>query len=594
MSVIFILLHSELVRNLKQMSSFRVASYLRKMQIVWIPFLLLSSCAKVLPPPGGPADLEGLKPIKMVPSPDQIQVDPNTVIEITFDSRFKQVDPNLITLSPFPKKGLKIVAKGKKILIVPQEPLLPDQTYRLTISPEIRDEQNNPMPEPLELLFSTGTKIERGKLKGIVYDSQNRRGVWIWAWKMQEKSITDEKFTSLFYQPPDYVAVTDSMGEFQLTGLADGRYRLLAIDDINRTRKYEPASDKIGITFDDPVVPRDSNTIFSFHLMKRDTVAPAVQSIRMAAPRILTLRMNIPIVGKLGSQPLITSTELPNWIGVLYHDPTDSNRMYSVFSEIVDRDSIQFEIDNWSKLDGKDGNQKIKTPYVKLRYQATDTLAPTLVKIVPQGGNILPKNEWQISASMGLAIGAMQKSVQLIQNIDSTEIPIVVHNLNPFVAKIIPANPLPERRQITLIVRTNEWKSFTNVQAKDTTFYFRFFVLPWDTLGTVSVQVEDNWKVKVGEIIVSAVSLQVPNQASSWVNALESVSTNYSEKIGSVDLKLPNGLWRLRAFRDSNNNGILDVGQVIPFMHSEPFVIAKDSIRVRSRWTTVPLPLKLR
>ncbi|MCX7834826.1 MAG: Ig-like domain-containing protein [bacterium] len=562
--------------------------------IRWIligSFVATSNCAKIQPPPGGPADLEGIRPIQLSPSPDQTQVDIHTTIEIVFDSRFKPIDPNLITLSPFPKKGLQIIAKGRKIRILPQEPLLPNQTYRLTISPEIRDEQNNPMPEPIEILFSTGNTIDHGKIKGIVYDSKNRRGVWIWAWKLPDKF--QGKDPSPFEDVPDYVAVTDSMGFFQFTGLADGKYRLIAIDDINRSRKYEPSTDKIGLTFDDPIVPKDSSTLFPFHLALRDTSFPAVQSIRMISPRLLTLRLTYPIQGVLGGHPLLRSNQFDKWLGVLYHDPSDSNRMYCLLPEQFTPDSAFFEISNFVLQNGTTATRTIQSSFVHLRYEGADTLRPYLWKLQPQSGNLLPKTEWVLSTTMGLMVGSIQRSVKLIRNVDSTEIPIFTQSLDPFVHKIVPANSLPERNFITLIVQTKEWFSLNNVPAKDSILYFRFYVLPFDTLGTISVQVKDEWRVKSGDLHLSAISLQVPNQASSWVKSIETFSVN-SDQSGIADLQVPPGLWRIRAFRDINDNDQLDVGQLIPFSFAEPFVIDEDTIRVRSKWTIVPKPIILR
>lgn len=585
----------ELVHNLKRINnnlfSFQLENNLT--QILFVILVVVIGCAKIQAPPGGSVDAQGVRPILIKPSPDQIEVNTNTTIEITFDTRYKSVDPNLISLSPFPKAGLKILAKGKKISIIPQEPLLSDQTYHMTISPEIRDEQNNPMSEPIELLFSTGNEITRGTIKGIVYDVKNRRGIWIWAWKLPEKITADLEFPSPWNDPPEYVSVTDSSGRFQFYGLPDGRFRLLAIDDVNRSRKYETASDRIGISFDDPVVPKDSNTIFSFQLAQRDTALPAIQSIRMAAPRIVTFRLTAPILGKLGTNPLVISTHSDKWLGVPYHDVSDSNRMYCVFPKSFDEDSVQLEIKDFTNWEGRDFKVSIQTPRFSTKFIAEDTLKPTLVKLSPQGGSIFPSNVWTVAMSIGLAPGMLQNSLRMLQVKDSVSIPYILQPISPFVAKILPAQPLMERSEIMLEFKTNEWKSLTNVVAKDTLLRYRFSVVPLDTLGTITLEIEDNWRNKAGNLIISAVSLQIPNQANNWVITHE----DYSEKVqseGFVNLKVPAGLWRIRAFRDVNGNNQLDLGRVSPFIHSEPLVISKDSVRVRSRWTTVTKPLTLR
>jgi len=264
--------------------------------------LIAIGCAKIQPPPGGPVDNTGPTPISTIPEQGQTKVDVNSKLEILFYARLQRTEPNLVSLSPFPKSGLKVLTKGRKLVIQPMEPLQKDRTYRLTLSSQLKNERNNPMSQPLELVFSTGDSIDKGFIRGQIYDTGDRRGIWIWGWRV------DPGFTARFrngepepwWDVPDVVASTDSAGKFVLSGLTNGKYRLFALDDKDGDHRYDPTNDRLGITFDDAIVPRDSSILFTFQLANRDTIAPQILSARMVAPQIASIRFTRPVYAAFG------------------------------------------------------------------------------------------------------------------------------------------------------------------------------------------------------------------------------------------------------------------------------------------------------
>jgi len=57
-------------------------------------------------------------------------------------------------------------------------------------------------------------------------------------------------------------------------------------------------------------------------------------------------------------------------------------------------------------------------------------------------------------------------------------------------------------------------------------------------------------------------------------------------KVGAWEMKgLPEGEYRVAAFRDSNNNGQHDEGTIAPWRAPEPFTEFSGTVRVRPRWT---------
>jgi uncharacterized protein (DUF2141 family) len=57
--------------------------------------------------------------------------------------------------------------------------------------------------------------------------------------------------------------------------------------------------------------------------------------------------------------------------------------------------------------------------------------------------------------------------------------------------------------------------------------------------------------------------------------------------------QLPEDRYRLKAFWDLDKNGQYSAGSVSPFMFAEPFVVSNDTIRVRKRWETGGIKIKL-
>jgi hypothetical protein len=58
--------------------------------------------------------------------------------------------------------------------------------------------------------------------------------------------------------------------------------------------------------------------------------------------------------------------------------------------------------------------------------------------------------------------------------------------------------------------------------------------------------------------------------------------------------ELPDGRYRFRAYRDRNENGRWDGGQVQPYVPAEPVTWLREPLEARPRWTTeLPAPLRV-
>ena len=183
-------------------------SKLIQIVLIIILSLLFSKCANQLPPGGGAIDRIGPKIINIVPAEGTINYKEN-YFEITFskyvDNRSAQ---SAIFVSPATPKGFIYDWSGKTLSVSFKDSLKPNTTYTVTIGSSVEDLTNkNKMTEPVSFAFSTGNKIDHGKISGKIYDI-NPEGVMIFAYRYSGKEINPEK------QKPDYISQVGKNGKY--------------------------------------------------------------------------------------------------------------------------------------------------------------------------------------------------------------------------------------------------------------------------------------------------------------------------------------------------------------------------------------------
>ena len=244
-------------------------------------FLLLSlfllRCANQLPPTGGEVD-------KIPPEIEEVFPADGTTnyIEDYFEIEFSEyVDKRSVTdaifISPFIEGSLEFSWSGTTLEVIFPEELKEDVTYTITIGTDVVDLNNkNRMAQSFTFSFSTGDKIDRKIISGIVYGKE-KEGIFIYAYKMNGDS------DSLLQRKPDYVSQTGVNGNFSLKGLGEGDYRIFAVNDQFKDYLYQQDQDKIGIPFKD-ILLSEADSMFmdlNFLLFDADTTKPRLISAIM-------------------------------------------------------------------------------------------------------------------------------------------------------------------------------------------------------------------------------------------------------------------------------------------------------------------------
>ncbi len=227
--------------------------------------LLICSCANQLPPSGGQDDKIPPRITSVSPRPGTTNFKGN---ELTF--KFDEyVDRRSFEesffISPKPKGDIEFNWSGREVEVEFTKPLDKNKTYLVIIGKDLRDVRGgNALSSPLSFAFSTGSKIDKSSISGMVFSDNNER-VKILAYLKDgkpEEQLNPEKAV------PDYIIQVSGDGSFELQNLPAGNYRIFAITDEDRNNLYDKDIDKIAVLSDDPQLISDSSIISLNFLLK--------------------------------------------------------------------------------------------------------------------------------------------------------------------------------------------------------------------------------------------------------------------------------------------------------------------------------------
>lgn len=234
--------------------------------------VVLYSCAnRGQGPQGGPKDKTPPKVVKSIPADKSTNVSKNQV-EIDFDEsiNLKDISKNVI-ISPPQRINPDIKAYGKKLTVQLADTLIPNTTYSINFGEAIEDMTEGNKLKNYVFSFSTGNEIDTLQIAGNVLDASNLnpvQGITV--------GIYNDLNDSVFLTKPFMrITRTDENGRFVVPNVKNGKYRVYALNDVNRDNIYQRGE---GMAFDENVY----QTSFEF-VTKPDTVwkdSVTVDSVR--------------------------------------------------------------------------------------------------------------------------------------------------------------------------------------------------------------------------------------------------------------------------------------------------------------------------
>ncbi len=317
--------------------------------VLYCAFLTALGCAAEGPPSGGPRDLRGPVIMQVTPPNGSTGIDTLTDFELLFD---ELVDPVSVpgSIEFLPTVPFETRIRGRRVRIRPNEPLKPDQAYVLTLQRGIRDYQSNTLAEARQLVFSTGTSIPVGRIRGQIIGQNEGEFVEVGLYRE-----TAEGFTH--YQS---LGATET-GTFDFNYLLDGTYRLAAVSgsltDFPAGMGLRPYALATVST-----LPVKGDTTQLFMQMSAPLAEPQIQSVEWVTPQFLTLTFDQSF-GEIMPPEILLPGENPLQFGLLV-DPAGA-------------DSITIDLGN-----GRNplGDEYAIQPFYLPVETLQDTTAPVLLE----------------------------------------------------------------------------------------------------------------------------------------------------------------------------------------------------------------------
>lgn len=207
---------------------------------------MLASCARYgAGPTGGPKDLAPPVLLSAMPAEGHLLHDLNgpTEIALNFDEYVVLTGTENVITSP-PLTKVAYTGHLKQVKVVIEDTLLPDRTYSINFNDAIGDLHESTPLRGYTYFFSTGDKVDSGRIDGVVKD----------AFTLEKVAGASVMFYGLcpegypVRKQPDYVAVTDTGGYFQCQYMAKGCYYLIVAAEESRDYQLDPTQEKMAYT----------------------------------------------------------------------------------------------------------------------------------------------------------------------------------------------------------------------------------------------------------------------------------------------------------------------------------------------------------
>jgi hypothetical protein len=555
--------HKEVVEELdrrvekNQRQSGRSFCLWMKRGAILAALVLFVSCARQMAPPGGPADMIAPYVIQTYPANDSVGVDIETAIRIQFSENMdRRSVEEAIFISPQSAQVPKFRWRGHELEIRLLGGLRPDRTYVITVGQASSDEWRNRMLASHTFRFSTGDVVNQGELWGRVVWSKEQIGQ-AFAWFYDLDVVPEPDVAN---DLAHYVTQPDAGGHFRFSGLGVGVYRVFVFLDADQNQTYTSGIDALAVPPQDVTVDSAQKTVRLGDLkgVVRDTSGPVLSAVRTSDQNHILMRFQEPV--RIETAPTVSALKVLS----VYQD-VDSSRVGIVTQ--TQKSGQVYDV----RLAVTDpyGNRSLVQTSVRGDASA-DKRVPEVLAIKPKllATQIFPNAPLEMIFSDAMASDIATPFWEVSDTTLSPEGHF--EWLAPNRLIFTPNDSWPIG-QVRLTSKRGLVKDLAG-NVLDTPVVFDFAVIDTQAVGRIAGIVDSLNKKRV----VEAVSVEGEPL---FYQAL--VGLNDSTFV--IQNVLP-GLYRVSGFVDANNNGLWDAGSVWPFVASEVFFSASDTVEVRARW----------
>lgn len=313
--------------------------------------LVIPRCAIIVPPTGGLKDTIAPKMIRSIPPINSTNFNKKKIV-LTFDEYFqlKEINQKLV-LSPPQEQLPSFKVKGKSLELTFFEPLNENTTYTIYFSDAISDlNEGNPIPN-FEFAFSTGDVIDSLKFHGRIIDAfklEPQNGILVMLYSDIRDSVPIK-------DRPLYVTKTNRQGNFTLSNIKEGDYKLFALKDGNSNYLFDQVSEEIAFHPDTILSnmlywPTDSTVSFKdnvivLRLFAEENLAVNLTDFSRKSRRKIQLGFTRKPEGEISIMPINTSLPPPNDWFIREKNQTGDSLVFWISDDYVNFiDSLQVEM----------------------------------------------------------------------------------------------------------------------------------------------------------------------------------------------------------------------------------------------------------
>ncbi len=521
---------------------------------------LVSSCASVQSPTGGPKDSIPPGVIKEIPknytknfNVKKVEIEFNEFVKLSNEYTEISISPAM-DIPP----GFRV--KKENLEIEFKQELEKNTTYAINFGKAIADVNESNILKNYSYVFSTGNEIDSLSISGKVINSLTKeklKDVTVFILPLNQDSLFGKKKASIFN-------ITDTSGTFKLSNLREDTYKLYALLEQGGDRIYNGQNEEIGFLQNPLKLTRDTGGIV-LQVFKEYPSVFMVKDRRIESDGRINLIFNRPL-----TDPSIRITEPANLDQSKTVEFTFGRDSAIVWLPELLFDSINVVVYS--------GNKALDT--VTLRRNKRDTYMQSLVasdnltgaKIRPGAEFILklssPIKSYQESQITLLEDSIPVKNYQIVKDPNSLKIYKIKY-------------PWKSKKQYNLKLAEN---AFTDILGTKSKVYNKIFEL----------DVDDNY----GSI---SIKVSVPDTSKTylvqWLNEKKDILKQNSIKKNTLlnYIRYPTAKYFIRVIYDDNANGEWDTGNVKEGRQPEKTWNLEKIISLRPNWdleenVTIPDP----
>lgn len=217
--------------------------------LLFLLVFLLTHCANMVSPTGGPKDMMPPKVTEAMPENHSVNFT-GKKLEISFDEyvTLENASQQVLFSPPLNEKP-DIKLSNKTVVIKIKEELKPNTTYSIDFGQAVKDLHEGNIFKDYIYTFSTGEQLDTLTITGKILDAENQKPVekmFVTLYSYPDSIPIDSLFLQPTLRKPDFITRSDKDGKFQFHGLPNRRFLIFAIDDVNSNLYYDMPNEKVA------------------------------------------------------------------------------------------------------------------------------------------------------------------------------------------------------------------------------------------------------------------------------------------------------------------------------------------------------------